>query len=134
MTVFGFINRNHAWADKSMLEQAAIMLPTELLAIWVWSTATVAFFKRGALLHVISAEIVDAKGRRAGRGRRLLRSMLPGVLIFFVIVIVNVEGSLGPVTGLVLLGVGIAFWLWSVWKDPGASLLERASGTRLVRA
>ncbi len=108
-----------------------------------------AFLLRGGLSFLlVGIHLRDRKGRRASRLRCTWRSLLcrlPVQLLVGMGIMVCGEagvldnwreaGSAGGASGLVLAGAGLLLLGWgvfSLWRDPARSLVDRVAGTYLV--
>jgi uncharacterized RDD family membrane protein YckC len=108
----------------------AIALMTSLL------TLTIAVVgRRGLMLRLLRLDLVDDTGAPASRWRLCLRLLLiaaPAAVGWWAVPLMRLQPRaslyvMGLVVGTILL------WIWSAWRNPSRSLLERLSGTWMVR-
>ena len=105
--------------------------------IWILCLLMAWAARRGVLLRRLHVEVIDQTGEPAGRLRLLLRQVVAGgpVLLLYTALSDPIAGL--ESTALPLLAGALVSWgvlAWSIWRDPACSVMERMSGTWLVRA
>ena len=118
------------WVRNALGFLFAIALMTSLLTL-----AIAVVGRRGLMLRLLRLDLVDDTGAPASRWRLCLRLLLisaPAAAGLWAVPLMRLQARaslyvMGLVVGPILL------WMWSAWRDPSRSLLERLSGTWMVR-
>ncbi len=107
------------------------------VGIWILCLLAAVTVRRGVLLRRLQLEVVSANGTPAHRVRLVLRQLLNGVPLLLTYAAFDDLSAVSISARMVILGVVFASWgalIWSSWRTPARSLVERLSGTWLVRA
>jgi uncharacterized RDD family membrane protein YckC len=129
----------HPWLLQAARVQVGAGIASMILALIV-----TLLFGRGALLRLTGLGVAGVDGRRAPRWRVVARAAVPLAYVplvlaqgqIWMVVRRLVPASLdtaGPLLPYLLLVAGVVLHGISAWRDPGRSLLEQLTATRVVR-